>query len=386
MKRNDFATFLVYVGMFAIALLVGLLAIKPVIDEFGARMPINSYLLVGLGLLAGALFNAILLEAAHLLGAKAGKYRVNQWTVFGVGVKRKNGKMKFGVSGFDGLTGQTKVAPMDVQNSTLSAYILFPFLFFMIEMIAGMIIIVNCKSAEGSNPSIAWLHVFALTIMATGGMVFLYDLFPARIDAINDGFLMFLLNKPANKVAYNNLLLAQEAAELGEPIPEIPVYEDVTDFTASLNSVTIYRHLTEGHPDSALPIIELALAEEARCSAKTKGDMRVLKLTILLEKLDKSKGKAMYEELDDETKKYIASLATITCLRAYALIASFVESSEFEANYAIDKTSKLLKSTDEGIREAEKSLLQMDVDAIRKEHPSWDVYPLPWEEKTEEEK
>ena len=385
MKRNDFATFLVYVGMFAIALLVGLLAIKPVIDEFGARMPINSYLLVGLGLLAGAVFNAVILELAHLLGAKAGKYRVNQWTVFGIGVKRKEGKLKFGFSSFDGLTGQTKVAPMDVENSSLSAYILFPFLFLLVEFIAGMIIIVNCKSAEATDPAISWLHVFALTFLATAGMVFLYDLFPARIDSINDGFLMFLLNKQANKVAYNNLLLAQEATENGEPIPEVPVYEDVTDFTASLNSLAIYRHLAEGRPDSALPIIELALAEEAHCSAKTKGDMRVLKLCVLLEKLDKSKGKAMYEELDDETKKYIASLSTITCLRAYALIASFIETSEFEANYAIDKAGKLLKGTDDSIRETEKSLLQMDVDSIRKEHPSWDVYLLPWEEKKDEE-
>ena len=55
MKRNDFATFLVYIGMIGIAFAVGLGAIKPVIDEFGARMPVNSVLIVALGLLTGAL-------------------------------------------------------------------------------------------------------------------------------------------------------------------------------------------------------------------------------------------------------------------------------------------------------------------------------------------
>lgn len=383
MKKNDFATFIVYVGMIAIALLVGLLVIKPIMDTYGASLPINSILIMVLGLFAGAILNSVLLELGHILGAKAGKYEILKCVVLGVGVSRAHGKKKFGFYSYEGLTGETKVAPKDVKNSNLSAYILFPVLFLFVEFIVAMVLIVYCQNTEASNPSIAWLHIFMATILASGGIVFLYDLFPAHIESVTDGYLLVLLAKPANKEAYNNMLVAEACAFEGKDIPEVPVYTELTDFTASLNLLSVYRHLTDGEPDKALPIVEPVLAEGATVSSATKLRFETLKLAILLEREDRAKAKKMYEELSDESKKHITSLASLTELRAYLLIASFIEGSESEANYAIDKAEKLIKACDPNYKEAEKSLLQYDVDMTRSAHPSWDIYKLPWEEKEE---
>ncbi len=378
MKKNDFATFIVYVAMFAIALLVGFLVIKPIMETSGS-LPLHPVLIMVFGLVGGVIFNAAILELGHALGARTGKYRILRCIVLGVGVKRVNGKLKFGFGGFDGLAGETKVAPKDVKESSLTAYIFFPILFLFVEFVGCMVGIVICQNK--TDHSLASLHILLVTILTIGGMIFFYDLFPARLDSVTDGYLLVLLSKPANKEAYNNLLLAEEAALEGAPIPETPVYDAITDFTATLNFLTVYRHLTAGHPDEALPILDPIINAEKDVSISTKYQALALKLTILLERDDKSKGKALYEELDDAQKKYIASIADLTALRAYFLIASFIEGSENEGNYAIDKVERNIKSCDPNYKEAEKSLLQLDVDLAREAHPSWDIYRLPWEEK-----
>ena len=383
MKRNDFATFIVYVAMIAIALLVGLTVIKPIIDTYSSSLPLPAVAIMVLGLVVGVLLNASLIEIGHLLGAKTGKYTVLRFIILGMGFKRVEGKNKACFSGFDGLADETKVAPKDAKTSSLTGYIMFPVLFLFIEFITCMVLIVTFQAKEGSEPSLAWLRIFLTTILTVAGMIYLYDLFPARIDSVTDGYLLVLLAKPANKEAYNNLLLAEAASFEKKPIPETPVYDDITDFTAGINLLTVYNRLMEGKPDMALPVLEKTVVAEAGPSKDTVMQAKILKLTILLEKENREKGKKMYEELEDAEKKYIAAFPNLTALRAYLLIASFIEGSESETNYAIDKAEKAIKSCEPMYKEAEKSLLQLDVDLTREAHPSWKVYNLPWEEKTE---
>ena len=384
MKRNDFATFIVYVLMVVIAILVGLLVIKPIIDSFSSALPLPAIAIMILGLVFGVLLNASLIELGHVLGAKVGKYTVLKMIILGMGFRRVDGKKKACFSGFEGLTGETKVTPNDVKQSSLSAYILFPVLFLFVEFIGCMVAIVVAQGQEASNPAIAWVRIFLSTILTVAGMIYLYDLFPARIDSITDGFLLLLLAKPANKEAYNNLLLAEAATFEGRPMPATPIYDEITDFTASLNLLAIYARLTEGKPDEALPILEKIITAEVGPSKETVTHATVLKLAILLEKENREKGKKLYDEMDDATKKYIANFPNLTALRAYLLIASFIEGSESETNYAVDKADKAIKACEPMYKEAEKSLLQLDVDLTRAAHPSWKVYPLPWEEKTNE--
>lgn len=379
MKKNEFATFIVYLAMFGIALAVGFAAIKPIITDRMSSLPMHPALIMVLGLIVGVLINSIALELCHVLGAKLGKYRVLKVTVLGASFTRINGQRKFRLSGFDGLTGETKVVPEDVEKSSLNAYIFFPILFLFLEFIACMVGIVLCQNAEASEPSVAWARIFLITILTVGGMIYFYDLFPAYLESTTDGFLLTLLNKPANKVAFNNLLLAQGAVLEGKPLPETPVYTELTDFTASLNMISVYHHLSEGQADKALEILEPMLSEEAHISVGSVNYARTLKLTILLEAEDRTKGKKFYEELDDQAKKYIADVTNLVALRAYLLIATFIEDSESEANYAIDKAEKAIKACNPDYKDVEKSLLQMDVDLAREIHPSWDVYKLPWE-------
>ena len=390
MKKNEFATFLAYIAMFVAAVAIGIGAIKPVLENYGADLLISPIALIIIALIIGVLFNAFGLELMHLAGAKSGKYRVRSWTVFGIKFTKKDGKRKVGFGGYEGLTGQTKVVPLDREQSSLSAFISLPIIFLFVEVIALIIIINVCTGLEKTDPKMAWLHVSALTVLATAAIIFIYDLFPAHIDAANDGYLLMLLTKRANRVAYNDLLLQETALEEGTKAPNIPVYDDITDFTAYLNFLAVYNLLAQGKMKEAVVILDKIYGEESRASGSVQREAIALKLATLLEKPDKMDGRKFYSELDDDEKRYISLIETMSALRAYLLIASFCEPSDLEANYALEKVEKVLSGSDPVYVETEKSLVQLDLDLTRKEHPTWDLTLLPWEEaarkKAEEEK
>ena len=381
MKKNDFAIFLVYVAMFAIALLVGMLWIRPIVSEYGNSMALNPILLVFISIVAGILLNSALLELGHILGAKTGRYNIISWSILGLGVKTNpNKKKKFGYVKFDGLTGETKISPKDPNKSSLGGYISFPILFYLIELIAFVI----AFSFASRDASLSWLQIFSLVILTVGGMIFVYDYFPARLDSITDGYLMLVVSKPINKVAYNNMLLAEKAATLNEPIPAMPIYDEITDFTYLLNNVTVYSYIEKGEIDKAIKLLDKAINTEKGLSKSLVREAATLKLSLLLT-FRFEEGKKTYEGIDDEEKKYISSLSSSSSLRCYLLISGLIEESETETNYAIDKVEKVYKGVSKSSKQIEKSLIETSVALIKQKHPSWNLYELPWQNESKEE-
>lgn len=379
MKKNDFATFLVYVAMFAIALLVGLLVLRPTISN-ARDLPVHFVVIVIAGLVVGALLNAALIELGHVVGARAGKCEVRSVALFGLTwTFKKSEKTKVGFKAYDGLTGQTKVRPLDREQSSLSAYRLLPVFFALLEVILMGILIVISKNLAASNPGAQWLEIFCMVILTTAAMIYFYDIFPARLDSVTDGYLFVLLTKPANKLAYNDLLIAEAIAEEGGALPETPIYDDVTEFTGKLNLLSVYRCLNENKIDEAIAILDKSL--ECETAPKSiKGQALCFKLSLLLQyRIDA--GRKMYGELEDKDKKVISAFESMASLRCYALIASKIEASETEANYAIDKVEKVIGYEEDFAQPHEKRLTENMVAYIRSDHPSWDVYEPVWETK-----
>jgi hypothetical protein len=67
MKRNDFATYIVYLGMIAIALLVGFLVVRPILSNWSSDYGL---LTVILSVLGGAILNSIRWNLATYLARK----------------------------------------------------------------------------------------------------------------------------------------------------------------------------------------------------------------------------------------------------------------------------------------------------------------------------
>lgn len=389
MKKSEFATFVAYLFMFGAAILVGLVWLRPVISETHSTLGIPYVLLVILSLAAGVLLNSLLIESGHLLGAKLGKYEILSWNVLFFGFKKKDGKKKWGFSSYDGFSGETKVKPKDVETSSLSGYIAFPLLWLLLEVIACAVMIAISKRLQNTGselnvPGIAWLEIFSIVLLGTAAMLYIYNLFPAKLDTVTDGYLAVILSKKINKVAYNNMLLAEASLfEGGEPFVP-PVYDEVTDFTYRINIVSVYKLIEEGKNREAIAVLNKAIETERGLSAHLKQEALALKLSLLLATPGNTEGQTIYAEMTDEEKKYISSVATMPALRCYLLISGIIENADNEANYAIDKVEKVFKDCDKVAQETEKKLIEQNIELIKSIHPTWKLYELPWQEKPEE--
>jgi hypothetical protein len=71
------------------------------------------------------------------------------------------------------------VVPKDVKKSSLSAYIVFPLLGFLLEIIACVIMMAFAqrdKNTYGTSSAIGWLYLSGIIFMTVGGMIYLYDI------------------------------------------------------------------------------------------------------------------------------------------------------------------------------------------------------------------
>ena len=137
MKKNDVMGYIVYALMLGGAVGVGFGVIRPILNETPrSELPMEGILLILLSVLVGAVLSAVVLELGHLLGAKIGGYKITSWNCLGLCWKRgKDDKFKFTFSGFDGLTGETKVVPKDVEKSNPRPMIFMPLVLFLIEVV-----------------------------------------------------------------------------------------------------------------------------------------------------------------------------------------------------------------------------------------------------------
>lgn len=372
MKKNDFATFFVYIGMIAIAVLVGFFVIRPTIEQTNAGT--SGIVFTVLFVVLGIVLNSLLIELGHFLGAKTGHYDVVGWVCLGIGWKKKaDGKWKFGFSGFDGLTGETKMVPQDIKNSSISGLVFFPILFYLVEIIAGIIIIAISDGLASDNASFAFLKLFMVCAMATGGMVYLYDYFPAHLDSVTDGYRMIAFNKPVNREAYNRMLLNQYNLEMGRPVSDKHVYQDITDLTASVNMTQVYNCLDKNDINGALNILQLTIDTENKISSITRNTASVMKLSLILSTSKKDVGAKYYEQIENDLRSYISELNDGPSLRSYLLVTGILEGTETETNYALSKALRILSKEEDMAKPAETKLLKLTIQRIATLHPNWEL-------------
>lgn len=366
-KKNDFATFLVYLGMFAIALLVGLLVISPSIRENGIATPI-AIVVVVISVLIGIIFNSACLELLHMLGAASGGYQILSVCILSITFKKKgkDGK-RFVFGSFDGLTGETKILPKDVEKASPAGIVFFPMLGYLLEVIT-LLILAACLAS-----TIVWFPIACYVILAIGGMIFVYNDFPAHLDSVTDGYLLILLTKPINRIAFNQILVAEHSENKEEALASLPIYEELSDFTANLNTLAAYRMILKGDNEGALQIFTKIAEAEKNVSKSIKDEALCQRLALLLLLEKKQEAKDYYEGMDDNTRRYIASLTSLPALRCYALVAGIVEESDSEVSWAFDKVERLRKKSSGIILEGENKLLNDSYFYLKKMHPGWDI-------------
>ncbi|MCQ2911898.1 MAG: hypothetical protein MJ190_00035 [Bacilli bacterium] len=373
MKKNDLMGYVVYIIMLGVAVWVGLSFIRPVImdSESMSGLPMPGLVLVLLSVLIGVIITALVLELGHLLGAKLGKYKITSWTVLGIQFKRQpDGKFKPGFGNFDGITGETKVVPLDVKTSNPRHIIYMPLALFLLEVIACVVLMVVGKNSSANG--MIGVYVFGLVVLTVGLLIFLYDIFPAALDSKNDGSMLSIFSNQTNIEAYNEILIASEMMAKGEKVENVRVYESVTDFTSQINDVAIYKALLEENYEEALRINEFTIKCKDHVSSRVYLTAVAQKMALHLFLKPTAEAKEEYLSLKHEEKKFIANLENAPAVRAYMLVCGLVEDSEIEIKVAMDKAESAIKTSGEDKRQAEEALMKAGLKKVMERHPKWD--------------
>ena len=377
MKKNEMFGWIAYGAMLALVLGIGFGVIQPMIQGANdADQVMNPILLLVLAVIASLILNALLIEVGHLLGALIGKYGIHSVNVLFFNFqKKKEGKgVSFSFRSYDGLTGETVLYPKDVEKSKPQAVVYMPLVLFFVEVVALVVWIVLCEVGRNSgNAGLVWWEIFAIAALTVGGMLYLYDIFPAPLDSKNDGYLLTVLTNQTNRVAYNRLLLGNYQMLVGEKAEEMDVYDEVTDFTYGVNDIILYRRIGEGKLLEAASIAEKAVRSQATLSARLVHEASCQRVSLLLLAGEEEKGLRAYKEMSIEDKKHASLLGSAPAVRAHLVISGLVDGSYQETIRALDESDRAIRKSPEGKRALEENLIVDGLKMIHKAHPDWDL-------------
>ncbi len=363
MKKEDAASLVVYVLMIGLALFIGLGIIKPVF-EANASVAGNQYAFAIISVIVGVVINAFLLEIGHILGGLIGKYKIHSVNIFGFCFYKKDGKTHFAFKMFDGLTGETKFLPKS-EKSNPRAATLIPLLLYFIELVIA--IILYALISTSLNVDLVWLSIGAIIVASIGGMMMLYNIVPFKLDALTDGYRLTLFAKKINIEAYNELMLAENGDSEFTP----RVFEEITDFTAEVNLIAVYRNIKIKNLVEAEAILANIIKSKKQTSTSThnRAIAQLLYLKIMNEPLQDAK--EYYSTTTSTVQRFISNDLSMPSLRAYLLIAGLMDDSQGEVMYCLDRKKKALKYTAPGISAIEDVLFNVALEKVKIAHPDW---------------
>ena len=110
MKKEDVSGIVVYILILAVAVVFGITVLRVHAENCGLDTMVYIFYILG-AIVTGVILNAVLFEVAHIVGAKAGRYLILSVNILGLLWYKDEDKTKFKFSGFDGLTGETRIVP-----------------------------------------------------------------------------------------------------------------------------------------------------------------------------------------------------------------------------------------------------------------------------------
>lgn len=370
MRKEEVRGLIVYTILIAVALIVGLTAVKDAMYQYYSA-GLNQLVFVLIVLILAYFVNTIGHELLHALGAVIGGYKVVSINILGFCFENEKGKTSFHFKDFDGLTGETKIAPGKKEKKNLNLFVWCPIFGFAAEIASCIVIMSIIKDNPKSNAQ--WLVVAAVLFILVSSLMAFYDLVPIRLDCKTDGYRMRLFANKINVEAYNAMLEIEDKQRNGEKIEKVPVFEEITEFTAELNMVAAYYYLGKENFKKAEEIINKLIENKNKLSYTDVNRLLAQKLylTILTKPIGEAKN--LYDEIaTTEIRRFISNDISMESIRAYILIAGMIEESEGEVKYAISKIEKAKKRSLKSQIEVEEKLVNKSIDYVYEKHPKWE--------------
>ncbi len=373
MKKEDITGLIVYLIIIALAIIFGLTVLQTHNSE--SSLQGFQYVLYIIGaVVVGAVFNGILFELAHVLGAKIGKYNIISVCILGLCFYKDNNKTKFKFSSFDGLTGETKIVPKEgmVDKANPYPYLFFGSFFFVIEAIAVMIIFSVFRTAE--DYGLRDIAYGVLTVGAIGLVILLYNILPLHIDSMTDGYRLTMVSNPKNKAAFNELLRVEYEISQGNNDVEVKVFDEITNFTADLNLNRVYALLDKREYKAAEEILDKIIEAKQEVSEKVYIRARAQKIYINLYTRNLEEAKEYYEkEVPVSERREISNDVSMASIRAYLLMSGLLDKSRSECIIALNNVYRAFKHTPKNRQHTEIVLFNEALEKVVSAHPDWEL-------------
>lgn len=376
MKKEDITGAIVYLLIVGLAIVFGITVLQKHAIPSGLG---NLYFLFIFGaIVAGVVFNSILFEVAHILGALLGGYTILSVNILGFCFKKVNGKFKFCFASFDGLTGETKILPKEgrTKQANPTAYLLFGSLFFAVEFIAFFVLFNIFNLSEVKE--IVNTGYFLLIAGTMGGLILIYNIIPFKLDSLTDGYKLTKVGGEKNRAAFNELLKIEYAAENGlEYVPDETssvVAVESTNFGADITLNKVYALLEQKNYEEAEKIIDEILNNDTKVSNKVFVRARAQKIYVHIMTKPLDEAKEFYEkEVPPAERREISNDISMPCIRAYILMAGLLDKSRSEVVLAADRVIKAYKKTDKQQRKVEVILYNEAIKKVIEAHPTWEL-------------
>src|SRR5574344_387735 len=379
MIKEDVISFIVYILMLAVAAIVGFAVINP---AFRSVSSINGWNVAGyliVCLIISIILEIILFQISHMIGAKFGKYIILSVNILGFAFykhydeksKKYKVKFKFPVN-FDGLTGETLIAPTSEKSNPMM-FTFAPLFLFAIE--AALLVVCYMtitKPRTGQNPY-DFLKYFQLILVTVGGMLFIYDYTPAKLDSVTDGYRLVLLNKKVNIKAYNVLLGIKGDEFLGKNADKYETFDEITDFTSEVNIASVRNYLKADKYEESLKLLDAIIESKANLSFESRTIAKLYKLNILLFYKGVDEGKKFYETLNEKETEYLKSTYSMLTIRTSILYYGLAENSNSECENQLHQVKKALEKESAYSKNYEENLLKKTVAFLREKNKEIEV-------------
>ena len=368
MRKEEVRGLVVYALLILAAIIVGFAVIKPTMETYGPTK-MSSLLFIVIVLVVAYLFNVIGLEVLHVLGALIGGYKVTSFNVLGLCFHKEKDKWKFGFREFNGVSGETKVAP---KKEKLNPNRMPSIAFFGFAAELAICIVVNSIIKGQPKPTAKWLVAASSIFILVSSLLAFYNFVPFKLDTMTDGYKVRLFTKPVNIEAYNAMLTVQEKRRLGESTGKIPVFDEITEYTAEINMLAMYQCLEDEKYDEAEKILDKLLENSNVLNVKDANRLIAQKLYLAILTKPLEEAKKLYDEICPiEIRRFISNDDSMPSIRAYIMIAGMIEGSESEVAFAKSKVEKAKKKALESETKAEEKLLDKALNYVYENHPKW---------------
>ncbi len=367
MKKEDVISTIVYLVMLAIVILVGYFIIQTNANDITAVFN-NSNAIYGfviISLVIGVILNVALLEIGHAIGAKIGGYDILSFNIFGLCFYKVfvNEKMvtKFGFKNFDGLAGETRISPKpnkDKHNPIF--YIVFPFFLVLAEFLALILAYTFIDDAS----SLVVLKYGLVLVTTMGGLFILYDYIPVKLDSLNDGYRYTLLVKKINTEAFNERLRIEGNIFLNKDDKNYRVFDEITDFTAEVNSLSLYNYYENNEYDKAKELLTKIIETTSKVNLQTKLDAKIQMLYILLKEKKYQDASEYIKNFDEKEMRLFKEDRLLKNLRVSIYYFGVIEKSYKIADDFSVKYLKEYKNELSLFKEKEKELFNQVIKEI----------------------